>query len=251
MRIHRQPRRLDDVGKGGHAVGAQFPAIAIATDDPQRLVGIEQQELLEGLPGGGAVAELELGEADDAPGLDGLRALAVVAVLVYHANHAWLGGGFLGVEVFFVISGYLISGIIWKQLQAQEFSFLDFYRRRIRRIFPALVTVLFVTLWLGFYVLHDSEFKLLAKHVFAAAFFLNNWVLSIEKGYFDADSEDKPLLHLWSLSIEEQFYLIWPLLLWFLFKTLKNKTHLTLAVAALDLALTDALGPRGLNEILI
>ena len=167
------------------------------------------------------------------PHIDGLRAVAIVWVLAFHYFPQVFSGGYVGVDVFFVISGYLISGIIWKQLQAQEFSFLDFYRRRIRRIFPALVTVLFVTLWLGFYVLHDSEFKLLAKHVFAAAFFLNNWVLSIEKGYFDADSEDKPLLHLWSLSIEEQFYLIWPLLLWFLFKTLKNKNHLTLAVAAL------------------
>ena len=150
------------------------------------------------------------------PFIDGLRAIAVVWVLAFHYFGTLFPGGFVGVDIFFVISGYLISGIIWRELDEKRFSFGHFYSRRIRRIFPALLTVLLFTLGVGLVLLHEQELRQLAKHAFAAALFLNNWALSVEKGYFDVDSEDKPLLHLWSLSIEEQFYLLWPLLLWWL-----------------------------------
>lgn len=165
--------------------------------------------------------------------IDGLRALAISWVVAFHYFPQWFSGGYIGVDVFFVISGYLISGIIWKQLGNHAFSFADFYGRRIRRIFPALITVLVASLMLGFCLLHNQEYRQLVKHVFAASLFLNNWALSIEKGYFDVDSEGKPLLHLWSLSIEEQFYLVWPLLLWWLSRCFRQKKHLALVLAAL------------------
>ena len=145
--------------------------------------------------------------------IDGLRAIAIVWVVAFHFFPGVFPGGFIGVDVFFVISGYLISGIIWHEIDGHRFSFVQFYLRRVRRIFPALLTVLIVVLWMGVHLLHDGEWMQLLKHTFAASLFLNNWVLSIEKGYFDIGSEYKPLLHLWSLSIEEQFYLLWPLLL--------------------------------------
>ena len=145
--------------------------------------------------------------------IDGLRAIAIAWVVAYHYFPQVFRGGFIGVDVFFVISGYLISGIIWRELDQGRFSFLNFYVRRVRRIFPALLTVLGFTSFVGFHLLHDGELMQLAKHTLAASLFLNNWVLSIEKGYFDIGSEYKPLLHLWSLSIEEQFYLLWPLVL--------------------------------------
>jgi peptidoglycan/LPS O-acetylase OafA/YrhL len=142
--------------------------------------------------------------------IDGLRAIAIAWVLAFHYFPSVFTGGFIGVDAFFVISGYLISGIIWHDLREDRFSFGYFFGRRIRRLFPAPLLVLTVTLVLGSTLLHNQEFRQLAKHVFAASLYLNNWVLSIEKGCFDIGSEYKPLLHLWSLSIEEQFYLLWP-----------------------------------------
>jgi peptidoglycan/LPS O-acetylase OafA/YrhL len=144
--------------------------------------------------------------------VDGLRAIAVLAVLAYHGNALWLPGGFVGVDIFFVISGYLISCIILAGLQRGSFSFADFYARRIKRIFPALVIVLAFVLLFGWYSLFADEFQLLGEHVAASAGFVLNIVLRGEAGYFDTDAALKPLLHLWSLGIEEQFYLVWPLL---------------------------------------
>mgnify|MGYP000721106121 CR=1 FL=1 len=105
--------------------------------------------------------------------IDGLRAVAILWVVAYHYFPDIFTGGFIGVDVFFVISGYLISGIIWRELDEGRFSFTHFYARRIRRIFPALLTVLIVTLFLGFQLLHDGELMQLAKHTFAASLFLN------------------------------------------------------------------------------
>jgi peptidoglycan/LPS O-acetylase OafA/YrhL len=146
--------------------------------------------------------------------IDGLRALAVLSVVIYHAFPNLLPGGFIGVDVFFVISGYLITGILLKELEAGSFSILKFYIRRIRRIFPALLLVLVACLVFGWYVLFDDEYKQLGKHVFAGAGFISNIALWREVGYFDTVAESKPLLHLWSLGIEEQFYLFWPIALW-------------------------------------
>lgn len=147
------------------------------------------------------------------PDLDGLRAVAVLAVVAFHAGIAGFRGGFTGVDIFFVLSGYLISGIIIRGLEKGAFSFRDFYARRINRIFPALVVVLLGTFALGWYLLFRTEFLSLGKHIAAGAAFLSNAALVQESGYFDVAAERKPLLHLWSLAIEEQFYLVWPLLL--------------------------------------
>ena len=148
------------------------------------------------------------------PDIDGLRALAVSLVVIYHAFPYWLPGGFIGVDIFFVISGYLISSIIFKSLQTGQFSFADFYARRIRRIFPALFLVLAACYAMGWFVLPAAEYQQLGKHIAAGAAFVANFALWQESGYFDAEAVSKPLLHLWSLGIEEQFYIIWPLLLW-------------------------------------
>ncbi len=149
------------------------------------------------------------------PDIDGLRAIAVTLVLVFHAFPEWLPGGFIGVDVFFVISGYLISGLIFADLKKGRFSFADFYARRIRRIFPALILVLTASSLLGWFLLLPDEYSELGKHVAGGAGFVSNFVLLGESGYFDSAAELKPLLHLWSLGIEEQFYFIWPLLLYF------------------------------------
>src|SRR4051812_22457710 len=145
--------------------------------------------------------------------VDGLRAVAVLAVLAFHAFPAAVPGGFVGVDVFFVISGFLISGIILAGLEKGTFTFADFYRRRVRRIFPALVLVLAASLGIGWCVLLPDEFSQLGKHIAAGAGFVSNLALWRESGYFDSSAALKPLLHLWSLGVEEQYYLAWPLLL--------------------------------------
>jgi peptidoglycan/LPS O-acetylase OafA/YrhL len=147
------------------------------------------------------------------PDVDGLRAVAVLAVLGYHAFPTLLPGGFAGVDVFFVISGYLITGIIIEDLARERFTYANFYWRRIRRIFPALILVLGACLSLGWLVLLPDEYAQLGKHVAAGAGFVSNIALWREAGYFDSAAELKPLLHLWSLGVEEQYYLVWPLLL--------------------------------------
>ena len=145
--------------------------------------------------------------------IDGLRAIAVLAVVCYHAFPRWMPGGFVGVDIFFVISGYLISTIIFGSLTGEGFNYREFYARRIRRIFPALVLVMAATFVFGWYVLLADEFRQLGKHVLASAGFVSNLALWSEAGYFDTAAESKPLLHLWSLAVEEQFYIAWPLLL--------------------------------------
>jgi peptidoglycan/LPS O-acetylase OafA/YrhL len=147
------------------------------------------------------------------PDIDGLRAVAVCLVVLFHGWPKWLRSGFIGVDVFFVISGFLITSIILKDLEEGVFSIRGFYVRRIRRIFPALVTLVLATLAFGWYVLLQQEFSQLGKHIAAAAGFLSNLVLWRESGYWDNDTVTKPLLHLWSLGVEEQFYLVWPLML--------------------------------------
>lgn len=148
------------------------------------------------------------------PDIDGLRAVGILSVVIYHAFPTQLGGGFVGVDIFFVISGFLISSIILRSLQRGDFSFTEFYARRARRIFPALIVVLASSYAIGWFVLLPDEFKQLGKHMAAGAGFVQNLVLNKEAGYFDTASELKPLMHLWSLSIEEQFYLVFPLLIW-------------------------------------
>lgn len=153
------------------------------------------------------------------PDIDGLRAIAVLLVVAYHFAPDSFPGGFIGVDIFFVISGYLITGILIKQFETRTFSLLDFYQRRIRRIFPALAVILAFCLVAGWLVMYSFEYEMLAKHIAASAGFVQNIVLWREAGYFDADAIQKPLLHLWSLAVEEQFYIAWPLVLWLIVRT--------------------------------
>lgn len=168
------------------------------------------------------------------PDIDGLRAVAVGVVVAYHAFPLALPGGFVGVDVFFVISGYLISGIILNGIGAGGFSFTHFYARRIRRIFPALVSVLASVMAAGWFLLYADDYQRLGRHVAAGAAFSSNFVLWQESSYFDTAADLKPLLHLWSLGIEEQFYLVWPLLLVMASRTRRGPLLLTLALGALS-----------------
>ena len=162
--------------------------------------------------------------------IDGLRALAIIPVVAFHAFPALVPGGFIGVDVFFVISGYLITGIILDQLHRGTFTFGHFYQRRIRRIFPALLIVLVASQAWGWFRLFASDYERLGKHVAAGAGFAANLALWGEAGYFDGASETKPLLHLWSLGIEEQFYLIWPALLYVVWVRRLNAVVVTAAL---------------------
>jgi len=153
--------------------------------------------------------------------IDGLRAVAVLGVVIYHAFPKVIPGGFIGVDIFFVISGYLISGILYKGHKAgndSPFSFREFYARRIRRLFPALITVLLLTMGYGWMILLPDEFQQLGKHVAAGTLFIQNIVFWQESGYFDTVASLKPLLHLWSLAVEEQFYIFFPPLLLLIWK---------------------------------
>ncbi len=150
--------------------------------------------------------------------IDGLRGIAVLSVVAFHLFPYKITGGFIGVDVFFVLSGFLISSILFASLDRGEFSIVNFYDRRIRRIFPSFLTVVLASLVFGWFVLLSDEYQQLGKHVAAGASFISNLVLSSENGYFGNAAESKPMLHLWSLAIEEQFYIFWPLLLAFAHK---------------------------------
>lgn len=148
------------------------------------------------------------------PDIDGLRAVAVLAVIAYHAFPHRFMGGFVGVDIFFVISGYLISGILMNKASAGGINFGDFYQRRINRIFPSLALILFSCLGIGWISLFSNEFHQLGADVSSSATFSANFSLLGQAGYFDRSADTKPLLHLWSLAIEEQFYVLWPLCIW-------------------------------------
>lgn len=158
------------------------------------------------------------------PEIDGLRAVAVTLVVYFHAFPQKLSGGFIGVDIFFVISGFLITKNIQDNLQANIFSFVNFYCRRVKRLFPSLLLVLFSSFIFGWYFLTFDEFRQLGGHIGSAAIFISNFTLWNESGYFDNSGQTKPLLHLWSLAVEEQFYLFWPLVIWWAWKKNLNVT---------------------------
>jgi peptidoglycan/LPS O-acetylase OafA/YrhL len=147
--------------------------------------------------------------------IDGLRALAVVPVLLYHAHVPGFEGGFVGVDVFFVISGFLITSILLGDIESGNFSISRFYERRCRRILPPLLLVLLASMGAGFALLAPADFRAFAQSALWLSFFFSNVHFNREFGYFDAAADAKPLLHTWSLSIEEQFYIVFPLLLFF------------------------------------
>jgi peptidoglycan/LPS O-acetylase OafA/YrhL len=165
------------------------------------------------------------------PEIDGLRAIAVIAVVAYHAFPEVLGGGFVGVDIFFVISGYLITGIVLSEIDVGNFSLRSFYARRIRRILPALLVVLVTTAIVGWHLLLPEELAQLGRHVLASALFASNFVLWSETGYFEPGSSTKVLLHLWSLAVEEQFYVIWPVALLALHRFIGFRFLVALAAA--------------------
>lgn len=148
------------------------------------------------------------------PEIDGLRAVAVLPVILFHAGVTQMSGGYVGVDVFFVISGFLITGILVRELDAGQFSLLGFYERRARRILPALFLVLSVTGIFGAFVMLPYELAALGRGLVAVIFFMSNVLFWRESGYFAAASELNPLLHTWRLAVEEQYYILFPLLLW-------------------------------------
>lgn len=157
------------------------------------------------------------------PDIDGLRAIAVLSVLFFHTEIPGFSGGFVGVDVFFVISGYLITLILLKDIEEDKFSIIRFYEKRIRRIYPALFAVIFFILIAGFFFMAQDAFESLGESVTAATLFWSNILFQKQSGYFDAPSFQKPLLHTWSLAIEEQYYVIFPLLLSLLHKFIKKQ----------------------------
>lgn len=157
------------------------------------------------------------------PDIDGLRALAVLPVIFFHAGFEFFGGGFVGVDIFFVISGYLITTIILAELAQDEFSIVTFYERRARRILPALFCVMAASLVAGYLILMPDEFKNFGQSLVSTSLFANNILLGVTSGYWDLASEFKPLLHTWSLGVEEQYYFFVPLLLAFAWKYCKEK----------------------------
>lgn len=170
------------------------------------------------------------------PDIDGLRAIAILSVLTFHAFPGALRGGFVGVDIFFVISGFLISSIIFRSLHRGDFSFAEFYAHRLKRIFPALILVLAASFAFGWFALLSDEYGQLGKHMAAGAGFVQNFVLWKEAGYFDTASELKPLMHLWSLAIEEQFYLIYPVLIWGSWRLGLNVLTVVLVIGLLSFA---------------
>lgn len=148
--------------------------------------------------------------------IDGLRAIAVLAVVIFHLDKSWLSGGFVGVDIFFVISGYLITGIIYKDLKKEQFTFKQFYFRRIKRILPVLFVVVIATLAIGNFILIPEDFKRLANSALAAQLSYANiyFTYFLDTSYFADDASLEPLLHTWSLGVEEQFYIFYPILLW-------------------------------------
>lgn len=169
------------------------------------------------------------------PEVDGLRALAVIPVILFHAGATWIQGGFLGVDVFFVISGFLITGILLKEFDSGRFSFVNFYERRIRRIAPALLVMLAIVTVLSCFMMVPYDLKNYGQSVVATIFSANNFLLYLTSGYWSTAADFKPLYHTWSLAVEEQYYIIAPVIMWVVHiispKNLKRYLSYTLVYA--------------------
>lgn len=152
------------------------------------------------------------------PDIDGLRAIAVLSVVLFHINPQWLPSGFLGVDIFFVLSGFLITSIIYREMLSKTFSFTEFYNRRIKRILPLFFVVLITGLLISSYIFLPRDYRGVVDSALSSLIFLANRYFARQGGYFDTTSDEKPFLHLWSLSIEEQFYFIFPLFLLLIMK---------------------------------
>jgi peptidoglycan/LPS O-acetylase OafA/YrhL len=150
--------------------------------------------------------------------IDGLRAVAVIPVILFHAGYQWFSGGFVGVDIFFVISGYLITNIIVSEMKNKTFSLSSFYERRARRILPALFLAMFISAILAYFLLLPHQIKDFAQSVVAAAFFASNFFFYLETDYFNEFTNNAPLLHTWTLAVEEQFYIVFPILMLVLYR---------------------------------
>jgi len=168
------------------------------------------------------------------PDIDGLRALAVIPVLFFHAGFAGFRGGFIGVDIFFVISGYLITSLILPEALEGRFSIVTFYERRIRRIFPALFAVMIVSVAIGYCLMWPKAFREFGQSVLAATGFASNFLFAMQLGYFDSPAETRPLLHTWSLAVEEQFYIFFPIYLMVIVRIFRK------SLKAITIALTIA-----------
>ena len=182
--------------------------------------------------------EIRSGSREFRLDINGLRAWAVVAVVLFHFGLPGVSGGFVGVDVFFVISGFLMTGIIVSALERGSFSLWSFYLARARRIMPALIVLCAAVLLLGWFILMPKEYQPLGRHARESLLFVSNLTYLAEAGYFDTASHEKWLLHTWSLSVEWQFYLLQPLLLmgiWRFFPSRRAVSNLLLGLALLSL----------------
>lgn len=182
------------------------------------------------------------------PEIDGLRALAVIPVVLFHAGFEYFEGGFIGVDVFFVISGYLITRILIKELESNSFSFLKFYERRARRILPALFLIIIICLPFAWSWMTPSQLLDFSKSVMAVSLFSSNILFWRQSGYFEAASDEKPLLHTWSLAVEEQYYFLFPVFLYLMFRFHKDKILITISfVALVSLTTSELVSHKSIN----
>lgn len=171
--------------------------------------------------------------------IDGLRSVAVLPVILFHAGLSVFSGGFVGVDVFFVISGFLITSILYKDIQSNKFSLVNFWERRVRRIVPALFVVVVSCLVAGWFLLLPKDYERLAQQAFAQTIFSSNILFFLQSGYFDTANETKPLLHTWSLAVEEQFYFFFPLTLFLIWKyAFSYLKHILTGIFLLSLVLS-------------
>ena len=164
--------------------------------------------------------------------IDGLRAFAILPVIFYHLDVPFFTGGYVGVDIFFVISGFLITSILLRDLEQGKFSLWNFYERRCRRILPALIFSALLTCLLGVLILFPEDIRMMGRSLIATMLFLSNVLFYRQSGYFDTSAETKPLLHTWSLAIEEQFYVVFPILFFIIF----SKAHKHILTVLLFLA---------------
>ena len=165
--------------------------------------------------------------------IDGLRSVAIIPVVLFHAGLAAVSGGYVGVDVFFVISGFLITSVIMRGIEKDTFSFTHFYERRARRLLPALFAVLAFSLVVGFFVMSPVQYRDMGTAIVATVFYVANILMWSRSGYFQSSSEYDPMLHMWSLSVEEQFYIFYPLLLLLITKSLKRRPLVLVSLISL------------------
>lgn len=172
------------------------------------------------------------------PEIDGLRALAIISVLIFHLNSNWLPGGFLGVDIFFVISGFLITKIITNEILDNRFSYKNFYNRRIKRIYPVFILVMAMVSVFSSLIFLRHEAEQLRKTIELATVFFSNFYLAHRQGYFDLSANENPVLHIWSLAVEEQYYLLFPIFLTLAYKKWKNKQTFLYVIVGLFILFT-------------